>query len=80
MFRDRIYLNVNSSVDSSGIKNSEVEGTAEDPWEKGKEILQDKVDSEIDFDGDEFLQLLENQKTDEAIDILKDAKIESGQE
>jgi len=47
---------------------------------KGKEILQDKVDSEIDFDGDEFLQLLENQKTDEAIDILKDAKIESGQE
>lgn len=81
MFRDRMYLNVNSSVESSeGLGNSNVDETAEDPWEKGKEILQDRVDADIDFDGDEFLQLLENQKTNEAIEILKDAEIKSDEE
>ena len=80
MFRDRMYLNVNSSVDSSEIKNRSVEEPTEDPWEKGKEILRDKVDSSIDFDGDEFLQLLENQKTDEAINALKNAETEGYQE
>lgn len=81
MFRDRMYLNVNSSVNGSeALGNSNIEETAEDPWEKGKEILQEKVESDIDFDGDEFLQLLEDQKTDEAIEVLKDAKIKEDEE
>jgi hypothetical protein len=55
------------------MKNSNIEETSEDPWEKGKNILQDKINSDIEIDGDEFLQLLENQRTDEAINILKDS-------
>ena len=79
MFRDKMYLNVNSSVDGSEMGSSTIEDTAEDPWKKGKEILQDKVESDIEFDGDEFLQLLENQKTDEAINILKEASMKDDQ-
>lgn len=79
MFRDKMYLNVNSSVDGSEMGSSTIEDTAEDPWKKGKEILQDKVESDIEFDGDEFLQLLENQKTDEAINILKEARMKDDQ-
>lgn len=73
MFRDKMFLNVNSSVDSLEMRNSNIEETSEDPWEKGKNILQDKINSDIEIDGDEFLQLLENQRTDEAINILKDS-------
>mgnify|MGYP000588916200 CR=1 FL=1 len=80
MFRDRMYLNVNSSVETSEMESSGIEENGEDPWEKGKEILHDKIDSEPDFDSDEFLQLLESQETEEALKTLKESKIEADKE
>lgn len=80
MFRDRMYLNVNSSVEGSEMKNSGIDENGEDPWEKGKEILYDKIDSEPGFDSEEFLQLLENQETEEALKTLKETDIEADEE
>ncbi len=71
-FRDTMFLNVNSSVEKKTGERTSIEKKT-DPWEKGKQILSDEVDSEIGVNGDEFLELLENGRPGEAAELLKEA-------
>lgn len=72
MFRDQMFLNINSSLDS--VMNSNGENSVEeveDPWNEGKKMLSDKVDSDLEVDETELLEMLEQGKPDEASDFLK---------
>ncbi|MBC5792582.1 MAG: DNA repair exonuclease [Nanohaloarchaea archaeon] len=73
MFRDRMFLNVNSSIDTSGVGEKASIQERTDPWQKGKKILSEKIDSELEIEQDEFLQLLTDGKPDEAESVLKEA-------
>ncbi|MFB6145937.1 MAG: exonuclease SbcCD subunit D [Candidatus Nanohaloarchaea archaeon] len=73
MFHDRFFLNVNSSVKSANTVSDQSLEDEMDPWEKGKEMLADEIDSELDIDNDEFLHILEDGKPEEAVDILQKA-------
>lgn len=79
MFRDQMFLNVNTSL-SGGANLSEngSEGMddGKDPWTRGKEMLQEQLETEADVDQDEFLQLLESGEPEEAAEVLKETDIE----
>jgi DNA repair exonuclease SbcCD nuclease subunit len=72
MFRDDMFLNINSSLDSVMDSNG---GNAldevDDPWSEGKKMLSEKVDSDLEVDETELLEMLEQGKPDEASDFLK---------
>lgn len=72
-FRERMFLNVNSSIDSSGAGSKASIQERTDPWQKGKEILSEKIDSDLEIEQDEFLELLTDGKPDEAESALKEA-------
>ncbi len=71
-FQKNMFLNVNSSVEQEETERESLE-ESKDPWEKGKEILFEEVDNSLDIDEEEFLQLLETGKSDEAADFLKES-------
>lgn len=77
MFRDDMFLNVNTSLDSATelSDNSEAMEDGKDPWTKGKEMLQEQLETEADVDQDEFLQLLESGEPEEAAELLKETEI-----
>jgi hypothetical protein len=72
MFRDDMFLNINSSLDSVMDSNG---GSAldevDDPWSEGKKMLAEKVNSDLEIDESELLEMLEQGKPDEASDFLK---------
>lgn len=72
-FEDRMFLNVNSSVDTEEEETESID-QATDPWDKGKDILEKQVDNKIQIDTESFLQLLENGEKEKAIKLLKEAK------
>ncbi len=72
MFRDDMFLNVNSSISSSGTGERTEMEDRENPWDEGKEILKEEVDADLEVDEEEFLQLLEDGKPDEAAEMLKE--------
>lgn len=82
MFRDRMFLNVNTSL--SGGTDLSGDGTAmedgKDPWTKGKEMLAEQLEAQEGLDQDEFLQLLESGEPEEAAELLKNADIKSESE
>ena len=74
MFRDEMFLNVNSSLSSADFESSgtEIEDD-KDPWSKGKEMLQKEIEAEK-LDVDEYLQLLEAGEVDESIKKLRETE------
>lgn len=77
IFRDDMFLNINSSLDSD-IETED--GTALDevdnPWNEGKKILSRKIKSDLELDETELLEMLEQGKPDEVGEILKE-KVEA---
>lgn len=79
MFQDDIFLNVNTSLSGETDLSESDSGGMEDgkdPWTKGKEMLQEQLETEADVDQDEFLQLLESGEPEEAAELLKETDIE----
>ncbi len=72
-FRDRMFLNVNSSIKIEETGGGEMKGEIH-ALEEGKKILEDSLDHDIGIDGDEFFQLLENGNASEAAKLLKEAE------
>lgn len=79
MFRDEMFLNVNSSLSRKELETSSKIEDDKDPWTKGKEMLQDEIDAE-GVDVDEFLQLLEAGEVEESIQKLKSTDLDTGEE
>ncbi len=74
MFRDEMFLNVNSSIHrESGISESIEEQV--DAMEKGREILQEKVD-DVGINEEELFELLEDGNSSQALKLLKDAELD----
>lgn len=73
MFRDEMFLNINSSLNSV-MENGESNALdqVDDPWNEGKRILSEKVKSDLEVDESELLEMLEQGKPDEASDFLKE--------
>ncbi|MFB6209006.1 MAG: exonuclease SbcCD subunit D [Candidatus Nanohaloarchaea archaeon] len=70
-FRDRIFLNINTSIDSISPENTQKSFEEEsDPWQEGKKILAEKVNSDLEVE-DELLEILEKGKPEEAVELLK---------
>lgn len=72
MFRDDMFLNVNSSISKTGAEDRKKMENRENPWDEGKKILKEEVDTDLEIDEEEFLQLLEDGKPDEAAEMLKE--------
>ncbi len=72
MFREDMFLNVNSSVSRPETSERVEMEEQENPWDEGKKILKKEVDADLEVDQDEFLQLLEDGKPEEAAEMLKD--------
>ena len=72
MFRDEMFLNVNSSLNSV-MDNGESGALDEidDPWNEGKKMLSEKVNSDLEVDESELLEMLEQGNPDEASGFLK---------
>jgi DNA repair exonuclease SbcCD nuclease subunit len=73
MFRDEMFLNINSSLNSV-MENGESNALdqVDDPWNEGKRILSEKVKSDLEVDESELLEMLEQGKPDEASKFLKE--------
>jgi DNA repair exonuclease SbcCD nuclease subunit len=73
MFRDEMFLNINSSLNSV-MENGESNALdqVDDPWNEGKRILSEKVKSDLEVDESELLEMLEQGKPDEASEFLKE--------
>lgn len=72
-FNNRMFLNVNSSLErSSGDRDGEITGP-EDPFEEGRKLLFSRLDEDVDVDNDELLQLLTDEKPGEAAEIIREA-------
>lgn len=72
-FNNRMFLNVNSSLErNSGERTGEI-GGPEDPFEEGQKLLFSRLESNIEVDNDELLQLLTSEKPGEAADVIKKA-------
>lgn len=71
MYSDDMYLNVNSSLETvnGDSNNGGIESI--DAVEEGKKLLGEKVESDIDIDEDEFFQLLEGEKSSDAVEMLR---------
>ncbi|MFB6143857.1 MAG: exonuclease SbcCD subunit D [Candidatus Nanohaloarchaea archaeon] len=78
MFRDEMFLNVNSSVDRTEISSESSLESEKDPWTQGKEMLREQVEAD-DLDLDEFLQLLESGEVEGSIEKLKNTEFEERQ-
>ncbi len=68
IFRDDMFLNVNSSVsqDSGSAKIQEV-----DAVEEGREVLEDKLDTDLGIDIDELFELLVDGNSSQAMKMLR---------
>lgn len=72
MFRDEMFLNINSSLDSVMDNNgNSALDEVDDPWNEGKRILSENINSDLEVDETELLEMLEQGKPDEASDFLK---------
>ncbi len=72
MFRDQMFLNVNSSLDSKeDIKENDISEKV-DPWQKGKQMLSDAVDSEKEVDESQLLEILQEGEPEKAEQMLKE--------
>ncbi|MFB6291993.1 MAG: exonuclease SbcCD subunit D [Candidatus Nanohaloarchaea archaeon] len=74
MFRDRMFLNVNSSIQRETGGGESIDEEVE-AMEKGREILQEKVD-DVGIDEEELFQLLEDGNSSEALKHLKKAEFD----
>lgn len=74
LYRDSMFLNVNASVDSPGETNTGMEDV--DAVEEGKEILAEKVDTDIGLDQDSFFELLESGNSSAAMEMLDEVELD----
>lgn len=72
MFRDEMFLNVNSSL-SKGGNTAKTDIQDIDAVEEGKKILGDKIETELELNQDEFFSLLEKGNASEALELLEKA-------
>ncbi len=73
LFRDRMFLNVNSSIEGAETQSSSMSQNI-DPLEEGREMLAEKLDVKFGQE-EELFELLESGSTSEAIKLLKQAEI-----
>jgi len=73
MFHGKMFLNVNSSLEAATAGENESLEQKTDPWQKGKKMLSEKIESDLEVDQDEFLELLTDGKPEEAEKALKEA-------
>lgn len=76
LFRDRMFLNINSSLDGGERSKAVVSGNV-DPLEEGRKILSGKLETDFGKE-DEFFELLESGNSSEAVQMLKDAELDTG--
>ncbi|MFB6190355.1 MAG: exonuclease SbcCD subunit D [Candidatus Nanohaloarchaea archaeon] len=74
MYRDSMFLNVNASIDGPGETDAGIEDV--DAVEEGKEILSERIDSDIELDQDSFFELLEKGNASAAMEMLDEVEID----
>ncbi|MFB6148017.1 MAG: exonuclease SbcCD subunit D, partial [Candidatus Nanohaloarchaea archaeon] len=74
LYRESMFLNVNSSLEKSDVEDTDI--TDVDAVEEGKDILDEKMDAELEIDHDRFFELLESGSSDEALEVLTEAEID----
>lgn len=75
LFRDSMFLNVNSSL-SGGSTGSSSEIQDIDAVEEGKELLEEQMDADIELDQDQFFELLEKGNASGALEMLEEVEID----
>ncbi|MFB6191266.1 MAG: exonuclease SbcCD subunit D [Candidatus Nanohaloarchaea archaeon] len=75
LFRDSMFLNINSSLSSDSTPSGTDIGDV-DAVEEGKDILEEKIDAELEFDRDQFFELLEEGDVEEAMEVLDEVDID----
>ncbi len=75
-FRDSMFLNVNSSLETPGRETESLEKEV-DALEEGKKLLDKKLEEELGCE-DELFELLEDGNAPEALELMKQAMEEKG--
>ncbi|MFB6214101.1 MAG: exonuclease SbcCD subunit D [Candidatus Nanohaloarchaea archaeon] len=75
LFRGSMFLNINSSLSGDhDTENTDIKDV--DAVEEGKDILREKIDTDVEVDRDQFFELLEEGDADEAVDLLDEVEID----
>lgn len=70
IFRDEMFLNVNSSVSSDSTASEFKEVNA---IEEGRDVLEEKLEPDLELDTEEFFELMEKGNSSAAIDMLRES-------
>lgn len=71
-FESEFFLNVNSSLEKNSSKSGSGSIESVDTLKQGKKLLGEKVENSLEVDEDQFFQLLEQEKSSDAFEKLRE--------
>lgn len=75
LFRDSMFLNINSSLSSDDNPgSSEIQDI--DAVEEGKDLLEQRMETDVDIDQDQFFEMLERGNSSGALEMLEEVEID----